>query len=605
MPKRELYADQIYLALERYKWAFDELKIDFGTLIERAMPLYGRGMPLIRAFLETQAPMKDLYTVAYMANNSISSFCQIDPQNINLALYENIDLAICEKLGFCITSYENNVVEYAFSNPMFISQIDARITQIFLGASTKPLPASKTDIEAAIISLGVRLSEAKAVKLSDSLNSGIEGSRVDNTSATIVRSSEEALLVQQIIETSYRMRASDLHFDPTPFGLKVRYRVDGVLNDHASPIPMDVGRKVLNYIKTRAGLETALNLGPQDGRFSMLVDGKNIDFRVGTITTSQEVSKITLRILTSATMSESLDSLGYDQALLDSYKSLLSLNSGLILVTGPVGSGKTTTLYTSLHHMYKPSIQIMSVEDPVEYEMQGINQIPIQRNMTFATALRALVRHDFDVLMIGEIRDQPTAAISVESAITGRLIMSSLHTPDSPTAPIRLRNMGIEPYQISTALKGVLAQRLVRELCSCKIPMELIPNSINWPNGKVPEVIYKAKGCLTCNNTGYLGRFAVGELLVVDEEMSALLASTNVNARDIRFLAQKNGLVPMQDSALRRVAKGDTSLEEVTRVFSFSVDNSDEDFLSELKREKILEAPMGQAVGDESDKESV
>jgi type II secretory ATPase GspE/PulE/Tfp pilus assembly ATPase PilB-like protein len=571
---RSLEEDKYFQVLDKYRWALKDMKVDLSDVINRSRPFYDTGMPFTKALIISQAPFKEIYTVAYMARYGINSFYQIEPQNIDLFLYEKVSISICEKYGVCLLRKDGDLVEYAFSSPSVMSEVESQIIQAFPEAKTRGYISLRQDIDSALNTVGVRLSEAKAVKISDSLT--VETNLVENLNATIVRNSEEASLVQQIIETCYRMRASDLHFDPSPNGLRVRYRVDGVLNDHASLIPLDVGRRVLNYIKTRAGLETALNLGPQDGRFTMSIDNKNVDFRVGVITTSQELSKITLRVLTSATMRDSLVSLGYEPVLLSNFRTLLSLNSGLILVTGPVGSGKTTTLYSSLHHIYRDTMQIMSVEDPVEYEMLGINQIPIQRNMTFATALRSLVRHDFDVLMIGEIRDQPTAAISIESAITGRLILSSLHTPDALTAPIRLRNMGIEPYQISTALKGVLAQRLVRELCSCKVPAEVVPDSIDWPDGTVPKVIYQANGCLACNHTGYLGRFAVGELLVVNDEISFLLASSQVDIKELRHLAEENGFVPMRQKALTKVEEGATSLDEVLRIFSFSSENFDE-----------------------------
>ncbi len=377
-------------------------------------------------------------------------------------------------------------------------------------------------------------------------------------------------LVSLIITNALEARASDIHVEPFENRLIVRYRIDGVLHEIESP-PKRLSAAVISRVKIMANLDIAERRLPQDGRIRLRIQGKEIDLRVSTVPTMHGES-VVMRILDKGGVALNFDKLGFESDLLERFQSALAQPNGILLVTGPTGSGKTTTLYTALDQLNKPDVKILTVEDPVEYQMPGINQIQVkpQIDLTFANALRSIVRQDPDIIMIGEIRDLETAEIAVQAALTGHLVLSTLHTNDAPASVSRLLDMGVEDYLLTSTLVGVLAQRLVRTLCShCKAPHELHEEDAReFGFNRVTEiprpVVYKPVGCSHCGNTGFVGRICIVEMMPMTEPLRRLIMK-KANASEIRAAALAEGMQPMYDNGLRKVLAGITTVEEVLR----------------------------------------
>ena len=376
-------------------------------------------------------------------------------------------------------------------------------------------------------------------------------------------------LVNQLISRAVETRASDIHIDAFEDRLRVRYRYDGVLHETEAP-PRRLQPAIVSRIKIMAALDIAERRLPQDGRIKLAVRGHEIDLRVSTIP-SLHGESVVLRILDRSAVNLDFAKLGMDEALRQSLCRLLELPNGIILVTGPTGSGKTTTLYTSLLHLNSVERNIVTVEDPIEYQLPGITQIQVkpQIGLNFATLLRSILRHDPDIIMIGEIRDLETAQIAVQAALTGHLVLLTLHTNSAAATIARLRDMGLEDYLLTATLNGILAQRLVRRLCeTCKRPAqamrELIARFELDHVSTEPITIYEPSGCAACRGTGYAGRIAVSELLTPDETTHRLILSRAGHA-DIQRAASASGMQSMYESGLRQVIAGTTSLSEILR----------------------------------------
>lgn len=379
-------------------------------------------------------------------------------------------------------------------------------------------------------------------------------------------------LANMTISQAVSTKASDIHIEPYEKNSRVRFRIDGVLHDIMEP-PLKIHASLVSRIKVMANMDIAERRIPQDGRMSLKVEGKNIDIRVASLPTSFG-ERLTLRLLDSSGRVITLEDLGVNPSILQKYKDVIKMPYGLILVTGPTGSGKTTTLYASLGSVDRVLKNVITVEDPVEYRMTGINQIQInpQAGLTFATGLRSILRNDPDIIMVGEIRDKETAKIAIESAMTGHMVFSTLHTNDASGAISRLTEMGVEPFLISSSLVCVLAQRLVRLLCPhCKEKYEKTREELkiitdfpleSWEN---TITLYQPKGCMRCSNTGYRSRVGVYELLFISENIQRL-ALERASARDIKKTAVAEGMITLREDGLIKVKQGITSLEEVMRV---------------------------------------
>ena len=412
---------------------------------------------------------------------------------------------------------------------------------------------------------------AEGVGDGDDLGDGLEGDAGDFVEHLRDLASEAPVirLVNTIIGRVIELRASDIHLEPFDDGLHVRYRVDGVLHP-GEVVPAAQGAAVSSRVKLLAHLDIAERRLPQDGRIKTRVKGRELDLRVSTVPTVHGES-VVMRVLDRASVRLSLEDMGFEKDTLARFNQLIHRPHGILLVTGPTGSGKTTTLYAALAKLDSVSQKIITVEDPVEYQLEGINQIQVhsQINLTFANALRSILRQDPDIIMIGEMRDGETAQIAVQSSLTGHLVLSTLHTNTAASAVVRMQDMGVERYLITSTVNGVLAQRLVRRLCvHCKTPVQPDPALLQssglgrfLPPG---APIYEARGCDHCRGTGYQGRTGIHELLVVDEAMrSAILQGLDASA--LQSIAVKAGMYTLYDDGLRKVAAGVTSLDEVLR----------------------------------------
>ncbi len=379
-------------------------------------------------------------------------------------------------------------------------------------------------------------------------------------------------LVNQIIHRSLDLGASDIHIEPFEDGVQLRYRVDGVLQEYPDPPPPSLRAAIASRIKLLSHMNIAEQRLPQDGRIMTRVKGHELDLRVSTIPTVHGES-IVMRVLDRESIRLSLTDMGFSDDTLTRYRELLARPHGVLLLTGPTGSGKTTTLYASLASLDSDRLKIITVEDPVEYQLAGVNQIQVQAQieLTFARALRSILRQDPDIIMIGEMRDTETAQIGVQSALTGHLVLSTLHTNTAAGAITRLEDMGVERYLITSSVNGVLAQRLVRTLCrECREPVELSQESIREA-GLAPfmapgqNTVYRARGCENCMQTGYRGRSAIHELFALDDAMHRVIMS-GADATDLHAAARRQGMFTLYEDGLRKVAAGHTSLEEVLRV---------------------------------------
>src|SRR5437660_446566 len=373
-------------------------------------------------------------------------------------------------------------------------------------------------------------------------------------------------LVDLIISEAILARSSDIHIEPEEGGVAVRYRIDGVLRQQMK-IPRQAGLPLISRIKIMSSLDIADRLRPQDGRARVAVNGQPIDLRVSTLPAALG-EKVVIRILDSRATVKSLDSLGLNTNETEGIKRLLENHEGIILVTGPTGSGKTTTLYSCINQIKSEGVNIVTVEDPVEYRMQGIVQVQVQEKagLTFASALRSILRQDPNVVLIGEIRDRETAQIAVQASLTGHLVLSTLHTNDASNAVTRLVDIGVEAYKIAAALRGVLAQRLMRKLCpTCKeVWMEAPPDRLGkWVPKGTP--LYRAAGCPDCAMTGYRGRFSIVEVLTVTAEVERRIAAGET-AEHIAGAARRGGMKGLFESGLEHVLRGESTLDELTRV---------------------------------------
>ena len=411
-------------------------------------------------------------------------------------------------------------------------------------------------------------SSADLVQLKDTQPEELNISEADASQKPVVR------LVDMIISEGILSRASDIHVEPEEGGVAVRYRIDGVLRQ-VMKIPRQAGLPLISRIKIMSSLDIADRLRPQDGRARVAVNGQPVDLRVSTLP-AQLGEKVVIRILDSRGTVKSLDTLGLNPGEAEAIRRLLENHEGILLVTGPTGSGKTTTLYSCINQIKSEGVNIVTVEDPVEYRIQGIVQVQVQEKagLTFASALRSILRQDPNVVLVGEIRDKETAQIAVQASLTGHLVLSTLHTNDAANAVTRLVDIGVEAYKIAASLRGVVAQRLMRKLCTtCKeVWMEAPPERLRrWiPNG---TPLYRAAGCPDCAMTGYRGRFSILEILTMGPELERRIAAGEAADR-ISEAAKRGGMKSLWDSGLAHVTRGESTIEELTRVVDIPVDEA-------------------------------
>ena len=377
--------------------------------------------------------------------------------------------------------------------------------------------------------------------------------------------------VDALLKDAIEHRASDIHLEPTRDELRVRFRIDGILVDQ-QPFSSSLTASIIARLKVLANMDSAERRIPQDGKFHLMHDGNEVDIRVSTFPCLHG-EKMVVRILDRMLQTINLDNLGFEPTMLDAFKRLMQRQSGFFLVTGPTGSGKTTTLYATLSLLHNSEKNIVTLEDPVEYSLQGITQAQINLpvGFTFEKGIRSLVRQDPDIIMVGEIRDKITARIAIEAALTGHLVLSTLHTTDAPSAIMRLMDMGIEPFLINAALSGVLAQRLARKLCvDCRTtrPATSEEKSLLKQYGiKNMNVVYESHGCASCDNLGYKGRMGIFELLEISPELRSLI-SNNPQFDEIYQQAVTDGMKTLESDGAHKVKEGIISLAEYARIIA-------------------------------------
>jgi type IV pilus assembly protein PilB len=465
-----------------------------------------------------------------------------------------------------VTRDEDGTLVVAMSDPSNVVALDDLRT--VTDCDIRPVVATRNDIMAAIDRF--LRSDGDVGDLSEDL---VTDDAADDLAALDAAVDEAPIVkfVNALISQAVRDRASDIHIEPQERDVRVRYRVDGVLHE-----VMTQSRKihpaVVSRLKIMAEMDIAERRIPQDGRISLKTGGKQVDLRVSTLPTVYG-EKVVMRILDKTSILLELSDLGFLEHNYNRFEASFRKPYGMILVTGPTGSGKSTTLYATLNVINRPEVNIITTEDPVEYRLAGISQVQINNKagLTFPAALRSILRQDPDVVLVGEMRDHETAQIGMEAALTGHLVLSTLHTNDAPSAVTRLAEMGVDPFLVASSVDCVLAQRLARRLCSrCKEPYEPSPEELKaaglpWLDDDALPTLHRAVGCPACAKTGYRGRLAVHEVMIVSEEIERLIVE-RASTDDIQKFARAQGMRTLREDGLAKVLMGDTTLEEIARV---------------------------------------
>jgi len=479
----------------------------------------------------------------------------------------------CYEQGVLPMGKEGLRTVVGFVNPQDIGMIDEVSHR--LGTMVKPVVVTMGDIH----NLIDQLKAANGEQAADDVNEIIAD--IDEEDVEVVEETKEDLdlekaaeespvirLVNYIIAQAVKEGASDIHIEPMEKRLQVRFRIDGVLFDAMNP-PAAMRNPIISRLKIMSNLDISERRLPQDGRIRCVIHGRKLDLRLSTLPV-QGGEKAVMRILDNRAVQVELDDLGFNQDMLQLWKGQIKNPHGIILVTGPTGSGKTTTLYSSLNQMDRNKLNISTVEDPVEYHLDGVNQTQTHEKigMSFSAALRALLRQDPDVVMVGEIRDMDTAKIAIQASLTGHLVLSTLHTNDAPSSVTRLINIGVEPFLIGSAVNGCLAQRLVRKICThCKAQKQVDDSQADVlaMHGISAEQILHGEGCDKCRNTGYSGRVGIYELLILDDFLRDMIAG-NPNVTEFRRICVERGMTTLRADGFDKIAKGVTTVEEVLRV---------------------------------------
>lgn len=466
--------------------------------------------------------------------------------------------------------WEGDRLVVAMADPSNVFAIDD--IRHVTGRDVKAVVATRASIQSALDKYH-RL-DTDAENISAQAASTMEAEEDLSHIREVVEDAPIVKLVNVVITQAVNDRASDIHIEPTEHDVRIRYRIDGVLHEHMRA-PKNIQNGIISRLKIMADINIAERRIPQDGRVSATIAGRAVDLRVATLPTVHG-EKVVMRILDKSTALLQLTDLGFLPDNMRRYEQSFLRPYGTILVTGPTGSGKSTTLYATLNILNEESKNVITVEDPVEYRLPNINQVQVnvKAGLTFALALRSILRSDPDIVLVGEIRDKETANIAVQAALTGHLVLSTLHTNDASTTPSRLIEMGVEPFLVGSALDCIVAQRLARRLCDkCKerfTPTAAELATVNWDmeaDQGEPPVLFRPKGCSACSRTGYYGRFAIHEVMPVTEEIERLIVDRG-HSEDIKKMAVSEGMLTLRQAGLRTVRAGTTSIEEVLRVIA-------------------------------------
>ncbi|MEA3020434.1 MAG: type pilus assembly protein PilB [Actinomycetota bacterium] len=505
--------------------------------------------------------------IGALAEQAGLEFIDLGNHQIDTKAASTISDALARRYQALPIGWDGTTLIVAMADPANVLAVDD--IRSVTGADVRPVVATREAIEEAIN----RVHRLDA-EVGEVTNLAADSMEVAQDLAALREVTEDAPIVKLanlIIRQAVQDRASDIHIEPTEHDLRIRYRIDGVLHEVMRP-PTRVQSGLISRLKIMADLNIAEKRIPQDGRLSAVIAGKQVDLRVATLPTVYG-EKVVMRVLDKGTSLLDLADLGFLPNTLRRYETMFHKPYGTILVTGPTGSGKSTTLYATLNQLNDPSKNIITVEDPVEYRLAGINQVQInaKAGLTFAAALRTILRADPDILLVGEIRDRETATIAMEAALTGHLVLSTLHTNDAASTPTRLVEMGLEPYLVSSSVDCVVAQRLIRRLCErCKVAYfptsaDLNALGIDDETEEPPDELYQAVGCQTCSKTGYNGRFALHEVMLLSEELKGMVAD-RAHTEDIKKVSIAQGMYTLRRSGLTHVRMGNSSVEELLRV---------------------------------------
>jgi type IV pilus assembly protein PilB len=494
-------------------------------------------------------------------------FVDLTEYPVDATAVSSISAAVARRHVALPISFEEGRLVVAMADPANVFAVDD--IRSLTGHEVKPVVATKADLMVAIDRY--HRADSDLGELSMSLDASAEEDQSLDKVREVVDDAPIVRFVNLLITQAVQDRASDIHIEPGEHEMRVRFRIDGVLHEVMRP-PRTLQSGVISRLKIMSDIDIAERRIPQDGRLSVQVGGRKLDLRVATLPCVWG-EKVVMRILDNSTAMLNLSDLGFSASNFDRWEVSFTKPYGMLLVTGPTGSGKSTTLYSTLNIVNKPEVNVITVEDPVEYRLPGINQVQAnpKAGLTFAKALRSILRSDPDIVLLGEIRDHETAQIAIEAALTGHLVLSTLHTNDAPSAINRLIEMGIEPFLVGSALDCVLAQRLARRLCpKCKesyqpTAEQLTGYRIPWDSDTPPPTLFRPVGCSACSKTGYKGRLALHEVMAVDESIERL-AVQRASADEIGRSARSVGMTTLRDDGIAKVLEGRTSIEEILRV---------------------------------------
>ncbi|MFH1226688.1 MAG: ATPase, T2SS/T4P/T4SS family [Planctomycetota bacterium] len=496
------------------------------------------------------------------------TYLPLHEYNIDKELISLVPEAKCRLHKLIPISLVGRVLSVATSDPLnIVALIDISVLTNY---DVIPVVSKEQDIEKAITRYYNSAAQIEATSKEDAKK--LDKKRYETDQVDVSKSAKSVtidntpiiMLTNHIIATAISERASDIHIEPKEKVIGVRYRIDGVLIEEEN-MPKSIQSSLISRFKIMSKMDITERRQPQDGRIKVMFDGRPIDLRVSSLPTAYG-EKLVMRILDRSLLKMKLEDLAFEASVLNEFRRCIELPYGLLLVPGPTGSGKTSTLYAALNHLNDPSINVVTVEEPIEFRLNGINQVPVNYDIdfTFAKALRSILRQDPDVVMIGEIRDKETVDIAMKAAMTGHLVLSTLHTNDAPSSLARLTDMGCEPYMIASSLQMVLAQRLMRKLCDdCKQPYPMTPDLLPYFEGiePKPKELFKAIGCTKCHNTGMRGRTAAIELMPIADSLRELISSGaqfNVLKQKVREL----GVRSIRQNAMEKVAQGIVALQE-------------------------------------------
>jgi type IV pilus assembly protein PilB len=529
------------------------------------------GKTLAQVLLSMSAA-SEAQILSALAETLSLSFETPDKNSIELRAFEMLPLDYIRKHAVLPIRLEENTLVVGTADPANVFMIDEvkRTTR----RDVKVVVVTAADVNKLAEQLSAHANDVKVddiIKdMSDDDVQLVAESAQDEVTDLEKMGNESPVIrfVNYLIFDAIKQGASDIHVEPKEKALKIRYRIDGILFEAMSP-PHTMQASIVSRLKIMASLDIAERRLPQDGRIRAMVHGRKVDLRLSTLPTPHG-EKCVMRILDNRSIQVALEDLGFGEDALTIWQNSIDQPHGIVLVTGPTGSGKTTTLYASLRSMDGNKLNISTVEDPIEYHLSQATQVQVHDKigMTFAAALRSLLRQDPDVVMLGEVRDAETARIAVQAALTGHLVLSTLHTNDAPASITRLINIGVEPYLISAAVNAILAQRLVRKICpNCReqfTPSDEMREFLNL-QGFADAMTYKGKGCDRCRKTGYAGRLGIYELLVMDDGLRDMVTA-NPDVNQLRKLCRERGLVTLREDGFRKVIKGLTTVDEILRV---------------------------------------